>query len=257
MLFPTESEIEVARDPGHPHTLLLNWKPEVASWARIAAGDKRVDAYLDELARHIRRHFTEPFFLTIHHEPENDVREWPGSGYTAADYRAMFRYVVRRLRARGVTNMVTVMDYMAYPAWDRQPWFAVLYPGDDVVDWVAFDTYGYSDPDGYGYGDFAEMMNRRAHGWPGFYNWATKHFPAKPLMVAEWGVWHSGRDPRHQADLFASVAAEIGRFPRIKALCYFDSPDSEGRSSDVATSPGSLAAYRRLGQLPVFQVHPV
>ena len=51
-----------------------------------------------------------------------------------------------------------------------------MYPGDDVVDWIGFDTYAYSDP-GYGHGDFAELLNRRMASrpnWPGFYNWAVR-----------------------------------------------------------------------------------
>ena len=48
----------------------------------------------------------------------------------------MFRYVINRLRADGVTNLVSVMVLMAYMPWIRQSWLDDLYPGDDVVDWV-------------------------------------------------------------------------------------------------------------------------
>jgi hypothetical protein len=71
-----------------------------------------MDPELDRLAAHMRRTWTEPFFLTIHHEPEEEVREIPGSGYRADDYAAMFRHVVERLRAQGVVNAVRVFDVM-------------------------------------------------------------------------------------------------------------------------------------------------
>jgi hypothetical protein len=256
-VFPTRMEIAIARNKQNPRLLFLNWKPTQASWAKIAAGDAETDSFLDALAAHLRYNFPEKFFFTIYHEPEDNVDPAAGSGYTAKDYAAMFRHVIERLRARGATNIVSTMDYMAYVPWNTKPWFTDLYPGDDVVDWVAWDAYAYSDP-GYGYGDFAEMINRRSSSkpaWPGFYNWAAQNFPDKPLMVGEWGVWYSDSNPGHMADFYDSVAAQIQSFPRIKALVYFDTPsDQRGRDSRVDRTAGSLDAYRRLSQQPTFEV---
>ncbi|GAB7040517.1 MULTISPECIES: glycosyl hydrolase [Catenuloplanes] len=255
-LFPTEEEVRIAGDPARPRILFLNWKPWDASWAEIADG--AADDYLDRLAAHIRDTYTEPFFFTVHHEPEEEVRPRRGSGYTAHDYRDMFRHVVGRLRARGVDNLVTVMVHMAYVPYTAAPWFADLYPGDDVVDWVAWDTYAYSERGEYGHGDFAELMNRvsgEAPDWPGFYNWAVARHPAKPLMVAEWGVWASHSNPGHQAEFYRSVGRQIADFPRIKALLHFDTPhDQRGRDSRPERTSDGLAAYRDLGRLPIFQV---
>jgi hypothetical protein len=125
------------------------------------------------------------------------------------------------------------------------------------VDWVGWDVYAYSDP-GYGHGDFAEMINRRSSrypNWPGFYNWATQQFPDKPFMLAEWGVWHSSRNPGHMAKFYQSVSRQTPLFPRVKALVYFDTP-SDQRNMDSrpnATEVG-LAAFRELGARPYFQV---
>ena len=83
-LFPTDAQIALTEDPEHPRTLFLNWKPQMASWAEIAAGDPDVDDYLDELAAHITANFDKPFFFTVHHEPENDVVQSEGSGMEAA-----------------------------------------------------------------------------------------------------------------------------------------------------------------------------
>ena len=73
----------------------------------------------------------------------------------------MFPHVVDRLRAKRVDNLVTVLVHMAYVPHTSKNWFDAMYPGDDVVDWIGFDTYAYSDP-GYGHGDFAELLNRQA-----------------------------------------------------------------------------------------------
>jgi hypothetical protein len=256
-VFPTRQEKALAREPGRPRILFLNWKPTGASWAKIAHGDRKTDKFLDRLAKHIRTTYPEQFFFTVHHEPEDDVRPKKGSGYTARDYAAMFRHVVKRLRAGGVDNLVSVVVHMAYAPLTSRPWFTEMYPGDDVVDWVGFDTYAYSRP-GYGHGDFAELVNRRAgarNQWPGFYNWATTRFPHKPLMVAEWGVWHHRKNPAHKAEFYRSVGAQIGWFPRIKALVHFDTPNNQkGWDSRVDATREGLAAYRQLGALPVFQV---
>jgi hypothetical protein len=256
-LFPTKEEIAIARQDGRRRILFLNWKPTGASWAQIAKGDTKTDAYLDRLAEHIRTTFPEQFFFAVHHEAEDNVREKAGSGYEAEDYAAMFRHVVQRLRADGVDNAVTVLVHMAYVPHTSQKWFEKMYPGDDVVDWIGFDTYAYSDP-GYGHGDFAELMNRVSSGrptWPGFYNWAVERHPDKPLMVAEWGVWSSRRNPAHKAEFYREVGRQIDAFPNIRALVHFDTPhNQQGRDSRVDSTPQSLVAYRKLGKLPVFQV---
>lgn len=256
-LFPTPQEIAIARQPGKKRVLLLNWKPESTTWANIARGDRRTDAFLDRLAAHIHRNFREPFFFAIHHEAEDQVRERRGSGYTAKDYAAMYRHVVKRLRARGAGNLVTVLVHMAYVPHTTKSWFSDMYPGDDVVDWIGFDTYSYSDP-GYGHGDFAELLNRRSAmkpRWPGFYNWVRAHHPRKPLMVAEWGVWFSKRNPGHMAAFYREVGQQIGHFPAIKAMVHFETPaNQKGQDSSVDSTPAALREYRRLGRLPVFQV---
>ena len=36
--------------------------------------------------------------------------------------------------------------------------------------------------------DFAALVNTAHGSSPGFYDWATKTHPGKPLMLAEWGV---------------------------------------------------------------------
>ena len=256
-LFPTSQEIAIARQPGHHRILFLNWKPESASWAAIARGDRRTDAFLDRLAVHIKKTFPEQFFLAVHHEGENDVRTRAGSGYTAKDYAGMFRHVVKRLRAHGVTNMVTVLVHMAYVPHATQSWFNDMYPGDDVVDWIGFDTYAYSDP-GYGHGDFAEVFNRKIEGkrgWPGFYTWALTRHPGKPLMIAEWGVWSFKRNTAYKVDFYRELGNEIRHFPKIRAMVQFETPHNQkGQDSSVDSTPAALQAYRRLGRLPIFQV---
>ncbi|RJL33292.1 hypothetical protein D5H75_10800 [Bailinhaonella thermotolerans] len=173
-----------------------------------------------------------------------------GGGNGADDYRRMFRHVVTRLRGHGVTNAVTVMTYMGAVNWGAKPWFGRLYPGDDVVDWIALDPYADGRVD-----DFAALVNRRRRefpGWPGFYRWAARHHPGKPLMVGEWGVFERPRDPGFKRRFYASVRRQAPAFSRIKALVYFESPRAPRGDTRFDTTPGGLAEFRRLAASPHF-----
>jgi hypothetical protein len=134
-IFPTKAEIAMTRDPNHPRVLLLNWKIAYGStWAKVAAGAQ--DARIDAFAARIKAGYSEKFFLALNHEPENDVIARAGSGWTAKDFAAMYRHTILRLRAQGITNAINVLAYMGNEKWMSQSWWADLYPGDDVVDWI-------------------------------------------------------------------------------------------------------------------------
>ncbi|WP_157249352.1 glycoside hydrolase family 26 protein [Nonomuraea typhae] len=249
-LFPTPKELELARDPLRPRLLLINWKPTFDhTWAEIADG--ALDDRIDRLATHIRRTFPERFFLTIHHEPENDVKPAKGSGMQAADYAAMFRHVVLRLRDKGVKNAITVMTYMGAPNWAAKSWFPNLYPGDDVVDWVALDPYADEKVH-----DFATLVNKTRKeyaNWPGFYRWMQWRFPGKPIMVAEWGVFERWDDRTFKKSFYDSVRAQIRHYPQVKALVYFDSPNAPRGDTRFDTSPESRRAFTALARDPYFR----
>lgn len=253
-LFPSARERDLARDPRKPRMLLINWKPSLThTWAEIAAG--AVDRRIDRLAAHLTATFPERFFLTVHHEPEDDVRPHRGSGMTAADYAAMYRHVVLRLREKGVTNAVTVMTYMGAPNMAKSPWFERLYPGDDVVDWVAMDPYADARV-----ADFDGLLNKMRPDvphWPGFYRWMQRRFPGKPIMLAEWGVFERPDDPHFKARFFTSVRTTIRHYPQIKALVYFDSPYAPRGDTRFDTTPAARRAFVRLGRESYFNATPV
>ena len=71
-LFPSSWEIKLSNQG---HRLLLNWKPETGhTWAQVAAGAS--DSYIDREAAYLRSHYAKKkFFLVIHHEPEEEVRD--------------------------------------------------------------------------------------------------------------------------------------------------------------------------------------
>ncbi|MER7002572.1 DNRLRE domain-containing protein [Dactylosporangium sp. NPDC000555] len=256
-LFPTKSEIAMTNDPANPRTLMLNWKVGYGTtWANVARGD--VDARIDRLAGYIKANYTKPFFMVLHHEPENDVNPAAGSGQTAKDYAAMFRHTALRLKAAGVGNAVFVMAYMNYEKWNNTSWWGDLYPGDDVVDWVGVDTYNNAQPGGFHYGDFNYMMNRtNSAKFPGFYTWATTQHASKPIMVAEWGVYDSSPTVvgKNKADVYATVLPQLAKMPQIKGLVYFETErDQSGHDIRMDDTPEALAAFKKIAADPRFNV---
>ncbi|MFB9250612.1 glycoside hydrolase family 26 protein [Sphaerisporangium melleum] len=248
--FPTQEERRLARK----RILLINWKPSLRhTWAEIADG--AIDDRIDRLAARIRRTLPERFFLTVHHEPENDVRAHPGSGMTADDYAAMYRHVVLRLRDHGVRNAVTVMTYMGAPNWAAKPWFERLYPGDDVVDWIGLDPYADRRVS-----DFAGLVDktRADHArWPGFYRWTQTRFPGKPIMMAEWGAFERHDEPSFKVLFFNSVRRQIKGYPQIKALVYFDSPRAPRGDTRFDSTVAAGRAFTELARAPYFSSTPV
>jgi hypothetical protein len=255
--FPTKAEIAMTNDAAHPRVLMLNWKVSYGStWAKTAAGaqDGRIDAW----ASYVKANYpTKKFFLVLHHEPENDVEAKAGSGMTAKDYAAMYRHVIQRLRADKVTNVVNVLAYMGNEKWMAQSWWKDLYPGDDVVDWIGLDSYVSVEKGYYHYGDFGSLLDRQPTGGGlGFYDWSVKNHPSKPIMVAEWGMYHRLAYPTSKATAFNSVVPQLAKHPQVKGIVYFDtaSDDSGDRNIAVNSTPESLTAFKKVAADPVFNV---
>ena len=256
-LFPTASEIALTREPGKHRMLVLNWKPDNGkTWRQVAAG--AADVQIAREAAYLKTHYTKKFWLVIHHEPEDEVRTRPRSGYTADDYRAMFRHVVSRFRARGARNILFTMVYMGYSGYMIKPWFKDLYPGDAYVDWVGFDPFATA-----AIKDYAELLNKVAAaqqplGFPGFYTYSKRYFPSKPLMLSEWAVLETPGEPARKATFFRTVGQEFAKYPRIKALSYYDTQHAvnmpNGGNTSVDANTDALRAFRALGKLPEFNV---
>lgn len=255
-LFPTKAEIAMANEVGKPRLLFTNWKVDYGTtWAKVAAGEQ--DARIDKLAAHIKANYKDRFFMTMHHEPENDVVATAGSGRTAKDYAAMFRHTVQRLRAQGVTNAVYVVAYMGIEKFYNQPWWYDLYPGDDVVDWIGLDAYVASQPGGYHYGTLTDLVNRTTDStkFPGFYNWHQAKHANKPLMLSEWGVHEYAADPSQKAKILSQVLTELKKFPAIKGMLWFDTAkDQNGSDIRIDSSPQSLTEFRKIAADPRFVV---
>jgi hypothetical protein len=244
-LFPSADEVEaLRRGPGN-RILLANWKPDDGyTWRQVADG--AADARLVNEATYLQQVWPHPMFLAPHHEPENEVQPTPGSGYTASDYRAMYRHVVDVFREQGATNVKWVMNYMGAQKWALADWYPQLWPGHRYVDWIAFDPYKTSGLGGQD-GGFSTLVNQYwgNTSWRGAYDWAQREHPGKPVMLGEWGVGERSGDPSWKADFFRSIASQLDEFPRLKALVYFDNDNADVAGNvSIDTSSQSLQGFR-------------
>ena len=232
------------------HMYFFSWKPifadgTIVPWARFADGEMDAD-YVDVLARKIRdwseQHHGEKVFMAFHHEPEDDV----GRFGTAADYVQAWRHIAARfvaLHAR--RDVIFVWDMVGYET--RVDEWNALYPGDRVVDWLAWDPYGKTQyaPASAPIVPFTTALGQyRGHGADvtgayRFYKWATgtgaedprtgriyakvgSH--RKPLMIAEFGVCWSPATLSSAESWYdqAATAIRSGAYPRVKAFLAFD-----------------------------------
>jgi len=229
----------------------VSWKPD-ATWARAGGGDAAVDARIDAFAASVKALGPHRIFLSIHHEPENDVSEdncatptAAASAGSPADYVAMWHNVRSRFDALGVTNVVWTMNYMGYEAWDCL--VPSLWPGNDHVDWVTWDPYAAGGDFDASVGRFYDLLERTGD--------AEHDYAAKPWGLSEMGsntsasvaarYWEAGR---------AAVAAD--RYPRMKLWSVFDTSVNGGVNGGLrvgydqtgAPAPREQAAYDAFAQ---------
>lgn len=225
--------------------LFTNWKP-TDKWSKATGGDVATNKGIDDMADHVKSVAPNRIFMTIHHEPENDVSggalgcdvTYKGSAGTPDEYRAMWRNVQQRFAAKGIDNVVWVMDYMNYAPWDCL--VDDLWPGNDLVDWVMFNAY--DDP-----GKATSFTTRVER----FQNVLLKYddkshaFTSKPWGIVEWNA--SGEDATLAYRYYdqAKAAVETNAFPRIKAYMVFDSVGPEGSENRIAYINGKFDAEKQ------------
>ena len=190
--------------------------------------------------------------FAVAHEPEDNVtpsgdptcqasKDTDLRG-TATDYVNMWHHVRERFDAKGVDNVVWVMNYMGYVSYFGCA--EALWPGNDFVDWVMWDPY----PNTQG---FEETVG-------GFYDHLTSasdaehDFLAKPWGLAEWG--YAGSDQAAALQMYADAqnALHANMFPKLKAYVIWDNPAVAATTNAVGSSirtpactpdPAEQAAY--------------
>lgn len=270
--FPTENMNIIWRHGSWPLVFWSPWDepyeqnrgPDRFSLKAIIAG--KWDNYIDRWADAARA-FGQPMLVVFGNEMNGDWFPWSGAYYGGKTpvsgkpnewegpetYKAAYRHVVDRVRARGARNiqwMFHVNNY-SYPldTWNLAP---AYYPGAKYVDWMGLSVYGQQFKD-EPWADIPPLVD-----WP--YEELRRLDPQKPIMIAEWatGEFPNAGDKgawiKQGLDLFRT------RYPRLKAAVWWherwQNLDQSYSNLHVNSSVGALEAYRKgvanpdwLGQL--------
>ncbi|MGX7678187.1 glycoside hydrolase family 26 protein [Jatrophihabitans sp. DSM 45814] len=241
-VFPTASEKTLA---SQGHLLLLNWEPNdrmntPMSWASIAAGKQ--DAVIDAEAKRLAALKT-PVLVSFSHEPELQFHQH-GS---AADFAAAFQHVVKRSRQSGASNVKWVWDMMGLsdPVWQAR--YKQMWPGDNVVDWVAWDPYNFASCRNKPWLSFTQTISP-------FYQWLQSNgFGDKPFMLAEYGTIERPGQPQAKADWLASIPDALKKLPNLRALVYFNLPAPPANCDwQITTSATAGTAFTALAKSKQF-----
>lgn len=232
--------------------LFTNWKP-AARWSDAAGDNPAVNATIDQMARSIKKAAPKKIFLTLYHEPEDQVeggtscpsynRKKEKAG-EPADYRAMWKNIRIRFNALNVDNVVWVMNYMGYERWNCM--VNDLWPGNELVDWIVWDPYTHaSKPWPESPMNLYQFLSE---------NSTPEHdYLSKPWGLGEFGVW--GKDEAFVASQYEAIYKGLteGLMPRLKMYVVFDNRDSRvGKDHSGNPSSQRQAAFNRIANHPRF-----
>jgi hypothetical protein len=282
--FPAANVRLIARHGALPLVFWSPWDrpykegrgPDKYSLTSIVAGTH--DEYIDQWAD-AAKEFGQPMIVSFANEMNGSWFPWSGVLYGGSQpaqgggfqgpetFKAAWRHVVDRVRARGATNVKWVLHLMDFST-PNEDWnmAAQYYPGPDYVDWLGFSLYGAQFPSDDHFPDFFSCFD-----WP--YTELTRVDPNKPIMVCEWGVGEfpdKGDKGEWIRGAFRTMA-DISKYPRLKAAVFWNerwqnsaeetdeaAKENAGKYSDlrVNSSPGALRAYRESVAAPFFLDRP-
>jgi len=212
------------------------------STAEINSGSQ--DQYIRGRARAVHRLDRN---VLIRWFPEMDAKAHRSLRGSPRAFRKAWRRIVRLFRDEGARNaeFVWCPDSYAFRTGRAQP----FYPGDGYVNWICADGYNWSprlpgDRPGGKWHPFRDLF-------PDFYRFGLAHH--KRMMVGETGAQEStaGRKATWISRLARALRT---RYPRIKAVVYFDAIGSSNGGGTynwrLDTSQSALDAWVRLSHAP-------
>lgn len=229
---------------------MLTWEPWTPgagvdqpdyALAGIAAGDH--DAYITAFAQQVHN-WGGVLALRFAHELDTPTYPWGAgvNGNTAADAVAAWRHVHDLFVAAGADVVWVWCVNVHEPGASA---YAPLYPGDDVVDWIALD--GYNGGTGLPWGGWRTPLE--------IFGTSLDDLQAlsdKPAVITEVGASEQGGDKATWIHgLFTFVTER-----RVRGLVWFDvAKEADWR---IDSSPAAAAAFRaealvpgRLGPPPI------
>lgn len=196
--------------------------------ARIASGEH--DAYVSAFARQVRD-WGGPVAVRFLHELNAPHYPWGAgvNGNTPEQAQQAWRHVRALFEEQGADNVVWTWCVDATSAATSE--IAPLYPGDEVVDWVAVDGYNWGDSQPWsGWRSPEEVFG------PTLEELAT--LSDRALLITETGSAEGGGDKAAWIrDLFRTAEAH-----GVRGVVWFDhEKEADWR---VASSSASMQAFR-------------
>jgi fibronectin type 3 domain-containing protein len=218
---------------------LINWRVTF-NWASGDGRSATVNQQIDTMADSVKALGSTKIMLTIHHEPEPNIspggspscpnQTFNGTSGSTTDYVAMWHNVRARFDARGVTNVVWVMNYMGYPTWDCV--VEDLWPGNDYVDWVMWDPYPRSTSWTQRVGHFYDLLTARSD--------PEHDFLSKPWGLGEFGYQGTSQTVGYATYAEARANIDSGVHPRLKAYVVWDNKISTSLDNRVGFTLGGV-----------------
>jgi hypothetical protein len=207
-------------------TPFMNWA-QISSY-KISSGSQ--DSWIRQRAIAVKALGRQVF---ISFAPEMDRKSVAGG---PAAYKAAWNRIQRVFNSVGASNVQWVWcpTNSGFSTGRAQPY----YPGASV-DWVCANGFNWgSSRGGNEWRQFVDIF-------PAFYNWAAK--TGKPIVISEWGSVEGATGAKAQWFKNAQWAIK-SRFPKIRALIYFDTISSTPKVINwrVDTSSSSYAAFKAM-----------
>lgn len=202
--------------------------------ARIAEGD--FDSYIIQYALAVRE-FGGPVMMRPFHEMDGFWYPWGGlvNGNTPADFIAAWRHVHDIFERVGATNATWVwsVNHLSVPDTPENA-ITNYWPGGHYVDWIGISGFNWGDASDFStWKTFDEVYAER---------YADLAQYKKPIALTEVAAPEVGGDkPSWIRQSFDTLLA---RYPKIKAVIWYDKRDSGARDWRIDSSPETLAAFR-------------
>ncbi len=231
--------------------------------------DGKFDADLIQWAKKARA-LKYPIIVEFAPEPNGNWFPWSGifngggktTGYGdpmlpdgPERYRDAYRHIIDIFKSEGVKN-ITWMFHIDAHSMPAEKWNSMkaYYPGDNYIDWIGVSAYGALQPSD----DWVSFKDVMDEAYPELSKISSK----KPLAVLEFGVIEDNRDKLRKARWITEAFNVIksGRYPRIKAVSYWDekwqNEDETYSDLRINSSKETLNAYRKGISSSIFVTSP-
>lgn len=186
-----------------------------------------------------------PMMIEFGTEVNGDWFPWSGAQNGKEPHRfiSAYRHIIDIFKNESAYNITWVfhIDAVSEPnvEWNKM---SNYYPGDDYIDWIGASIYGAQNP--------RDETENFLETFDSAYNVMRLISENKPLAILEFGtvvVKEKKIKPVWIKSVFKTV--KDNRYPRIKALCYWNSrwENDDGTISDmrIDSSPDVLKIFRK------------